>query len=258
MSQPDEGITAAGLALAGAVAAQAEGEMGAMAERGHLAARPRPGGGPGITGLRTLASGREREGLVYVPASLASGEPAPLVVLLHGAGGDATQMLPLFLGLADAHGLALLLPESCGRTWDLILEDYGPDVGRIDRGLAHLFERHAIDPSRVAIGGFSDGASYALSLGLINGALFGHVLAFAPGFMAPTRVEDSPRFFVAHGVEDDVLPIDRTSRRVVPSLRRAGYVVEYREFPGGHVVPPEIAAAAVAWFLGEGGPSSRA
>jgi phospholipase/carboxylesterase len=243
-------ITAAGLALAGA-AAQAEDGIGAMAERGHLGARPRPVADVGPPGLRTLASGRGRDALIYAPPGLSAEKPAPLVLLLHGAGGDAKQMFPLLAELADAHGIALFLPESRGRTWDLILEDYGPDVALIDWGLGEIFARYPIDPARIAIGGFSDGASYALSLGLINGALFTHVLAFAPGFMAPTRVEDSPRFFVAHGVDDRVLPIDRTSRRVVPSLRRAGYEVEYREFPAGHVVPPEIAAAAVAWFLAD-------
>jgi len=34
-----------------------------------------------------------------------------------------------------------------------------------------------------------------------------------------------------------VLPIDRTSRAIVPLLRNAGYTVEFREFTGGHAVP---------------------
>jgi predicted esterase len=38
----------------------------------------------------------------------------------------------------------------------------------------------AIDPARVAIGGFSDGATYALSLGLINGDLFKRVAPSHP------------------------------------------------------------------------------
>lgn len=41
----------------------------------------------------------------------------------------------------------------------------------------------AIDPAHVAIGGFSDGASCALSLGLVNGDLFTHVMAFSPGLV---------------------------------------------------------------------------
>ena len=47
------------------------------------------------------------------------------------------------------------------------------------------------------------------------------------------------------------LPVQvvRTSRRIVPGLKRAGYAVEYQEFDGGHTVPPDIARQAVDWFL---------
>ena len=99
-------------------------------------------------------------------------------------------------------------------------------------------------------GGFSDCASYALSLGLTNGDLFTHVVAFSPGFMAPAEEWDAPRVFVSHGAADTVLPVDRCSRRIVPALERAGYAVRYREFAGGHAVPPAIAREAIGWFLG--------
>jgi len=52
----------------------------------------------------------------------------------------------------------------------------------------------------VAIQGFSDGASYALSLGLTNGDLFTHVIAFSPGFAAPAEQRGRPRIYVSHGV----------------------------------------------------------
>ena len=97
--------------------------------------------------------------------------------------------------------------------------------------------------------GFSDGASYALSLGLTNGDLFTHVLAFSPGFMAPRKRRGKPRLFLSHGTRDRVLPIDPCSRRIVPQVRRAGYDVTYREFDGPHTVPDEIAREAVDWFL---------
>jgi predicted esterase len=49
-----------------------------------------------------------------------------------------------------------------------------------------------------------------------------------------------------------VLPIDRCSRRIVPTLRRAGYDVTQREFDGGHAVPPEVVHDAADWFTTEG------
>ncbi len=115
---------------------------------------------------------------------------------------------------------------------------------------ARLFGFHDVDPERIAIGGFSDGASYALSLGLINGELFSNILAFSPGFAAPAEITDSPRIFISHGTEDRVLPIERCSRRLVSTFQRTGFDLDYREFPGGHVVPTEMLDAAFERFLG--------
>ena len=126
---------------------------------------------------------------------------------------------------------------------------YGADVRFIDRALENVFARYAVDPKRVAVGGFSDGASYALSLGVTNGDLFTHVLAYSPGFMAPAAQRGAPRLYVSHGTDDRVLPIDRCSRRLVPRLKEAGYGVLYREFEGPHTVPPQIARESLEWFL---------
>jgi phospholipase/carboxylesterase len=180
--------------------------------------------------------------------------PAPLLVILHGAGGDARQVLPMARPAAGALGILVVAPESRGRTWDVIRGGYGPDVAFLDAALAHVFARQAIDPARLAVGGFSDGASYALSLALGNGALFAFALAFSPGFAAPARQQGRPRLFISHGTRDEVLPIGPCSRRLVPAFRHAGYDVLYREFEGGHWVPPPIAREAMDWLAaGAGG-----
>ncbi|MBP0494986.1 alpha/beta hydrolase [Pararoseomonas indoligenes] len=168
----------------------------------------------------------------------------PLIVMLHGAGGHAAGTLGLIE--ATAPGALLLLPESRGPTWDVIMGGYGVDVAFLDAALEGVFRHHRVDPRRIALAGFSDGASYALSLALGNGDLFTHALAFSPGFAAPPDPVGRPRIFISHGEADDVLPIDRCSRRLVPVLQRGGYDVRYREFPGGHYVPAGIAEEAVA------------
>ncbi len=223
-----------------------------MAERGRLNARP---GDHRVAmtatpGLQTLGLGGARDGLVYVPRVRQEGEPSALVVALHGAGGDARGGLAPLMAQADETGLLLLAPESRGRTWDGVLGGFGPDVEFVDRALTQVFERHAVDPDRVLVAGFSDGASYALSLGITNGDLFKAVIAFSPGFAAPGRSRGSPGLFISHGTADPVLPIDRTSRRLVPRLRGEGHEVRFEEFEGGHVVPAEISRAAVSWALG--------
>jgi phospholipase/carboxylesterase len=218
------------------------------AREGILRARPTAVNRAASVGRQALQLGGARDGLLYAPPGYRPDRPAPLALLLHGAGGHASHGLALLQPYAEASGLLLLAPESRRQTWDVILDVYGPDVAFIDRALAQTFQRYAVDPARVAVGGFSDGASYALSLGLTNGDLFTHVIAFSPGFMAPTRRQGAPRLFISHGTGDQVLPIEPCSRRMVPPLRRAGYAVRYREFDGPHTVPPAIAREAVEWF----------
>jgi phospholipase/carboxylesterase len=205
-------------------------------------------------GLRVLEYDGPAEGYLYVPVGYRAENPAPLVLVLHGAGEDARDGLAQLRGQADEAGLVLLACSSRGPTWDLILNrgHYGPDIEAIDLALGEAFSRCAIDPERVGVGGYSDGASYALSLGLANGDLFSCVIAFSPGFLAPTGQTGSPRVFVSHGTRDGWLPIDSCSRRIVPRLERAGYKVRYREFEGGHVVPPAIAREAASWFAQQG------
>ena len=227
-----------------------QGEVGSEASRGRLLARPNVTPGETVpTGLQALGLGSGRDGLVYVPPSYDASRPAPLALMLHGAGGDAKGGISPFLPLADEAGLVLLAPESREETWDVLVGGYGPDAGFIDRALERTFDRLAVDARGLGIAGFSDGASYALSLGLTNGDLFGHVIAFSPGFSSPAERRGRPPVFVSHGTDDEVLPIDRTSRRVVPRLERKGYEVRYREFDGPHTVPEPVAREALEWFV---------
>jgi predicted esterase len=221
------------------------------ARQGRLLARPlpphEPPAEPGPHALG-LAGAEGRDGLLYVSAGYDATRPAPFALLLHGASHDADTVLAPLLPWADAAGLLLLAPDARQFTWDVIMGGYGSDVAFIDGALAYIFARYAVDQRRLAIGGFSDGASYALSLGLTNGDLFTHIIAFSPGFMAPGERRGQPRIFVSHGVHDQILPIDRCGRRVVRALQHASYDVDYHEFDGPHTVPPEIANGAVTWL----------
>jgi len=230
-------------------------EVSAAARQGRLltrraAVRQRVAGGE-LPGLRTLSLDTGRTVLIYVPAGYSPAKPAPVMVMLHGAGGNPRRGLTWVLPLADSAGVILLAPQSRGMTWDVVRGGYGPDVAFIDRVLAHVLARYAVDTTRLAIGGFSDGATYALSLGITNGDLFTHVIAFSPGFMVPAAQRGEPRLFVSHGTQDRVLSIDACSRQIVRRVRDAGYDIRYREFEGGHTVPAPIAREAVVWVAGE-------
>ncbi|MDG3006109.1 alpha/beta hydrolase [Paludisphaera mucosa] len=222
---------------------------GSEGDGGRLSARPGRLTEAAAAGLHRLGMDEIRDGLLYVPVGYRPKRPAPLVVVLHGARGDAKDGIALLRGQADDAGLILLAPSSRGRTWDAILGSFGPDVEVIQQSLAQTFGRCSVDPDRVVVCGFSDGASYALSLGLTNGDLFTRVIAFSPGFMAPGKRHGRPRIYLSHGTNDSVLPMERCSRVILPKLRDAGYEVAYREFVGPHSVPDEIAREAATWLF---------
>ena len=211
----------------------------------RLTARPDP------TAPRSLAHGTSqvrlstgRTGLLHVP----EGTVTTLVVCLHGAGGTAQHGLSLLRELADGRGLALFAPASAGSTWDAITGRGERDSAAIDGALHGLLSRLPVPADRLAVAGFSDGASYAVSLGLTNGDLVRRVVAFSPGFSAAREPSGRPQLLITHGIHDDVLPIDRTSRPLVAALRLREYVVDYREFDGGHVVPTDLSEQAADWL----------
>lgn len=224
-------------------------EAAGRAGRGRLAGRPSSElpAAPLPPGVHELELGGGAEVLLAVPP----GPPAarPLVVFFHGAGGTARAGLSAVERLARDRGILVLAPSSAGRTWDLLAGGLGRDVAALDAALEQVSPRAAV--RRAAVAGFSDGASYALSLGVANGDLFEAVLAFSPGFVAPPGQEGRPRIWISHGTADRVLPVERCGRRVAGQLTAAGYDTTYEQFEGGHVVTPELVTAALDWWLAE-------
>lgn len=197
---------------------------------------------------------------VYVPRSYDPTKPAPMALLLHGSGDRGHTMIRAFEALAEEKGVILLAPDSLAYSWDIMVAgarlrgvtrvpDWGPDVDRIDSALKTAFETYAIDPERIALIGFSDGAGYGLSLGANNADLFKTVIAFAPGLLMKVNGADRGRVMLVHGVRDDVLPLKPTRDIFAPVLEGLGFDVELRTFKGGHVMPEDKRAEAFNWWL---------
>ena len=212
----------------------------------RITARYRKAARTTASGTRALNLDTGRDATLAMPAKVPD-TPMPLLVLLHGAGGSAAGILRRLGAAAGEAGIAVLAPDSREDTWDGIRGGFGPDVRFLSRALDRVFESVAVDPARLAIGGFSDGATYALSIGLTNGDLFRRILAFSPGFIVGDHQLGTPRIFVSHGTDDRILPINRCSRVIVPAIKKRGYDVVYREFEGGHEVPAEIAREGMKW-----------
>ncbi len=220
----------------------------------RLSARPAaPTVTPTIGVATPLGLGGTRDGILYVPTGYVGDTPVPLLVALHGAGGSGA-MWESYHARAEQRGLALLAPDSRGSTWDFVATGtFGADVAFLDQALRYTFERCRVDPERIALAGFSDGASYTLCLGPSNGDLFSHLVAYSPGFaVAVDPIVGKPRIYVSHGTADPVLPVATTRDHIVPTLRNAGYDVTFDEFAGGHQVPAAVSEAALDWFLATG------
>jgi predicted esterase len=214
--------------------------------RARIAARPRADAKTSGSGSRRLGLGSDRDAILRLPPNYTS-EALPLLILLHGAGGSASGILNRLGAFADTAGIAVLAPDSRQSTWDAIGGRFGADVTFINSALQSAFETVAVDPERIALGGFSDGATYAISLGLQNGDLFRRIVAWSPGFFVGGELHGKPRLFISHGTADQILPIDRCSRIIVPALQKVGYDVTFRQFDGGHEIPPNIARAGMQW-----------
>ena len=190
-----------------------------------------------------------RDAFLYVPKSYRPDVPAPLAVLLHGAGQEAHELFNPLQPFADELGIVLAAPNSRDSSWDIRYGSFGDDVAFINQMLERVFDQVRVASSKISLCGFSDGASYALSLGLVNGDLFGHIVAFSPGFMVHPGAVGKPKIFVTHGTADHILNIDLTSRKLVPKLKSEGYDVQYREFDGPHTPPRAYIRDILNWMI---------
>ena len=219
--------------------------------KGTITARPTPPTIAPTIGWSDLGLATPRDGVMYVPSTYSSTAPAPLIVLLHGAGGDASAwQTESIAAIAETHGLVVLAIESRYDTWDGIqLLRYEPDVAFLNMALLHVFARVNIDPTRVSIGGFSDGASEALGIGIMNAGLFHKIIAYTPGTLNPPFSRGTPEIFLSHGINDVVVPYTNSRDLIVPGLQRNGMTVSFYLFEGGHTVPAQVEAAAFNWLF---------
>jgi phospholipase/carboxylesterase len=200
----------------------------------------------------------------YRPAR-ASNSPRPLIILFHGAGMSARNFLDGARSEADRCGCLLLSIQSSGPTWDTIglvsaaskngraTRDqlFGADTGRVEQALSIALKAADADRRAVILAGFSDGASYALSLGLANPAIVSGIIAFAPGFhLEPAAINPKQRLFIAHSPTDKILSFERTRDDTVASLKKAGFDLSFRQFDGGHRVDKALLSDGVDYVLG--------
>lgn len=209
---------------------------------------------PPPNGLATIANGVTHAFLLTPPAI----DPArryPLITVLHGAGRQDELLCRGYRGEAASREALFLIPRSTYPTWDLLVGQGRPDLDFLERVYAEIYQRVPIDPARQALVGYSDGASYALAVGLSNPRLFTAVMGWGAGFVAidtnAIAADDpKPRILLEHGTHDTVFPFEDVAMPNVELLRRLGYEVELRIDEGGiHWPSPAFQQAALDWFF---------
>ena len=171
---------------------------------------------------RTLDFGGHRRAYqLLIPAQAAAG-PVPLIVLLHGRGGNGQRPMAAWQDLARDQGIALAAPNALNEGW-AILQGDGPDFFQ---ALVEAVKKDAaIDGRRVYLFGHSSGGHQALALGPLESEYFAAVAVHAGGLNPSERVflrEARRKIPIGmwHGLADDVVPIQlgRDTRDMLKSL----------------------------------------
>jgi phospholipase/carboxylesterase len=226
------------------------GAAGALGlTRGGASAQDRPVPDIPYGETRLGLSDDGRDGALYVPKKYTRGVPMPVAMMLHGLAGSG--QAGRYAALAEEFGIIIISPESRGLTWGNEIPGYDDDVRYLGAAYRYVRSILDVDRSHVALGGVSDGASYALSMGLCYGNTFNHIMVFSAGLMVPFEKDGKPRIFLAHGVKDPQMPIDLTARKFVPKLKAEGYDVTYREYDGGHGAPAAVVREGFEWFVAD-------
>jgi polyhydroxybutyrate depolymerase len=214
----------------------------------------------GVPAARSVSvGGVARDYLLDAPAK-ASG-PAPLVIALHGGGGNAKTMTPRWLETARREGFAVAFPSGVGRnanmgTWNaggccgFAMVSDSDDVAFIGAMIDDIARDHRIDPKRVYVTGLSNGGMLTYRIGaalapriaaiaVVSGAMFGGETPPA----TPVAV------LIMHGERDDIVPFKGgaspmalVARSQTQPFREVAYAVDFWRRADGCADKPSIAS----------------
>ena len=205
--------------------------------------------------------------------------PSRCVIVMHGLGADGNDFVPIVqeLDLANVPATRFLFPHApmrpvsinngfVMRAWyDVKWGDLEGSSKRADekgvRGsqaaIGQLIDREVgrgIETKHIVLAGFSQGGAVALQAGLRHPQKLAGVMALSTylplgeSFAQEATAENRKTpIFIAHGIHDSVVPyaMGRQSRDV---LVKAGYDVEWHEYPMQHSVAIEEIGHIGAWM----------
>jgi polyhydroxybutyrate depolymerase len=201
--------------------------------------------------------GASREYLLVAPTAIE--RPVPLVIALHGGGGNAKTMTPRWLDTARREGFAVAFPSGAGRsanmgTWNAegccgyAMTSGSDDIAFIAAMIDDISRTHRIDPARIYVTGLSNGGMLTYRIGaalapriaaiaVVSGAMFGG----EPAPSTPLPV------LIMHGAQDDIVPFKGgtspmalVARSQSRPFREVSYAVDFWRRADGCAEPPSV------------------
>jgi len=212
---------------------------------------------------------------IHLPKKFDKKKSYPLVIGLHGNGGNADGFDPAWqlFGSPDFIFAAAEgpYPYMLGykskikqRSWEIQIQDEelwkraDPlSIGYIVGIARFLSKEYPI--SSIYLLGHSQGAAYAYIAGIKNPEIVEGIICFGSQIpdmnksysllsMDDIKKGSDLRVFIAHGIKDDMLQVEH-ARGSKELLEQNGYNVTYIEFDGGHELNREAMQKAAVWIL---------
>lgn len=190
---------------------------------------------------------------IFVPASYDGSKAYPLIVALHGMGGDENSYFDsavygkgAFARQAEQRGYLVACPK--GRnTASMYLGSAETDVLDV---IAEVRRAYRVDPARIYLTGHSMGGYGTWSVAMDHPELFAAIAPVSGGGnpAGMSKIAAIPEL-VVHGDNDKTVPVER-SREMVAAAKAKGIEIKYIEIPGGdHLTAPSRTFTDVFdWF----------
>ena len=185
----------------------------------------------GKTEKRSLVSGgKTRIYYRYVPSDLSAKRPAPLLVTLHGSGGDGWSLVYKWRGFAEKEGIVLVGPDSTNsEVWNI--ENDGPAF--LHDVVEETRRDLPIDGRRIYLFGHSAGAVFAIEIAALESEYFAaaaiHAGALESQYHSVFQYASrkTPMYLIV-GTRDVLFPLPSV-RATRDALAERGFPVELRE-----------------------------
>lgn len=181
------------------------------------------------------------------------------IFLLHGTGGDETDLLPLvaplrttynFVGLkgnVSEQGMARFFERTAAGQFNQA--NIRQEASKLAAFLQAWYEKNHVSANEVAFVGYSNGANMILALMFLYPALIDRGVLLHP--MLPFQPEKSDlqhkKFLLTYGVHDQMIPLTE-SQKVMATLKKAGAEVTLITHDGGHQIQSQEVTALHAFL----------